>query len=278
MKRVEVKEGKVQCEIYIDSIFLMHFILDFYLLFLVDRSTYKTAGAGRILLGAAVGATFGCSYYLLGGPIRIPIIFRGLIGFGMGTFAMVLSTFRVRSMKVFAGILEKMLLFSFLLGGTALVLVEKIPAWREKELGIWSVLGLGAVGCFGYLIFQKREQANKEDSTCLAILRNGEKQLKIRVLIDSGCKLIEPVSQNMACIIEKQAFEALFDEKEALWRAIPYRSVGCDHGILKGYCLPELVLMPDGVEKKFRNIYVAVSERKIGSSIQMIVPSNLLEA
>ena len=266
----------MQCEIYIDSIFLMHFILDFYLLFLVDRSTYKTAGAWRILLGAALGAMFGCCYYLLGVSFRISIILRGLIGFGVGTVAMVLCTFRVRSVKAFVRILEKMLLFSFLLGGTALVLVEKIPLLKNRKLGLWGVLGLGAIGCLAYLIFQKREQESREDSTCLALLRNGEKQLKIRVLIDSGCKLIEPASQKCVCIITKQVFEAIFDEKEALWRAIPYRSIGRSHGILRGYSLPELVLMPDGVAKTFQDVYVAVWE-EIGPSIEMILPACLLE-
>ena len=43
-------------ELYVDSLFLLNFIMNLYLLILVDNSTLRTATAGRLAAGAAVGA------------------------------------------------------------------------------------------------------------------------------------------------------------------------------------------------------------------------------
>lgn len=264
----------MQCEIYIDSIFLMYFILNFYMLLLVNQSTYKATGTKRLLLGAGLGAMFSCSYYLI---LGIPALIRGLIAFGFGGIVMMLSTFRITDTKSFFMILEKMLLFSVLLGGSTFALINRIPFLKERNQGIWVIIGLGTVGYLFYRQMQQKELDDQEGATCIAILKNGNKQVKVSALVDSGNKLIEPVSQKCVCVIEKGLFDELFDEKEELWRAIPYRSIERKNGILRGYCLKELVIMPRGIRKTFQNVYVAVANEEIGSNVRMILPACLLE-
>ena len=43
-------------ELYVDSLFFMNFIMNLYLLILVDRSILRTAPLWRLALGAAAGA------------------------------------------------------------------------------------------------------------------------------------------------------------------------------------------------------------------------------
>ena len=45
-------------ELYIDSLFFLNFIMNLFLLFLVDRSTLRMASPGRMAAGAAVGFPF----------------------------------------------------------------------------------------------------------------------------------------------------------------------------------------------------------------------------
>ena len=49
-------------ELYVDSLFLINFVMNLYLLILVDQSCMRTATRMRILLGACVGAVV----YVLG--------------------------------------------------------------------------------------------------------------------------------------------------------------------------------------------------------------------
>lgn len=244
------------------------------MLLLVNQSTYKAAGTKRLLFGATLGAAFACTYYLLW---EVPVMIRGLIAFGFGGIAMLFGTFRITDLKAFFFILEKMLLFSILLGGGTFTLIEKIPGLKERSMGIWMILGLGSVGYLFYRRIQDKELNKTEESYCTVILKNGDKQVKASALVDSGNGLIEPVSQKCVCVIEKRLFEELFDEKEELWRAIPYRSIERKNGILKGYCLKELVIMPRGIRKTFQNVYVAVADEEIGPKIRMILPACLLE-
>ena len=100
-------------------------------------------------------------------------------------------------------------------------------------------------------------------------------------LIDSGNSLVEPISGEPVSIIEQKMFEELYGEREPLYRAIPYHSIGKKNGILKGYILPEIWIEVEGVRKMCKNIYVAVSEEDLCGSkesgdVRMIVNPQLL--
>ncbi|MBP5223892.1 MAG: sigma-E processing peptidase SpoIIGA [Lachnospiraceae bacterium] len=285
----------MQCEIYLDSIFLIQFLLNFYLLFAVNLATHKTASGKRLVLGSVVGAVFGCSYYLLpvlgdfktsemfAGIFRgsfwklFTEIFRGTVTFGLGTLAMIRCTFPIGEWKAFWMIGKKMLLFSFFLGGGVLVLRQKLPGIFSHPEGMILVLFLGVIGCLFLGKRLGREGEQEEKSICVAILKNRDKQLKIQALVDSGSFLIEPVSQQHVCVVDSGVFEALFDENVDLWRAIPYRSLGCKKGILKGYRLEELILMPGGIRKTYGDVYIAVSPEPLAEPIRMILPAALLD-
>ena len=53
-------------ELYVDSLLLINFVMNLYLLMLVSRSSLCTATPGRLLLGALFGAV---SYFL---PFFLP--------------------------------------------------------------------------------------------------------------------------------------------------------------------------------------------------------------
>mgnify|MGYP004539360435 CR=1 FL=1 len=49
-------------------------------------------------------------------------------------------------------------------------------------------------------------------------------------------------------------------------------------GILKGYPVPQMTLIQQGVEREYRNVYLAVSEEEIaGEEIPMLLPPALLQ-
>ena len=58
-------------ELYVDSLFLVNFVMNLYLLLLVDRSTFRTATRRRLLLGAAAGGVLGIVPLLLPGTVLV---------------------------------------------------------------------------------------------------------------------------------------------------------------------------------------------------------------
>ena len=77
-------------ELYIDSLFFLNFIMNLFLLFLVDRSTLRMASPGRMAAGAAVGAACALLPFLLEGKAIVKLA----AGAALGAAGGVCITFR----------------------------------------------------------------------------------------------------------------------------------------------------------------------------------------
>ncbi len=264
-------------ELYADSLFLVNFVMNLYLLLLVNRSMFRTATRKRLVLGAAIGAVLYFLPFFCGGPMW----FKLMVGIPPGGIAMIVIAFNVRNVRTFFKILENILLYSILMGGTMLLL-QRIP-WLERRMtGIWGILGLGALL---YLIIGYHADCRKhKNSLCKATLIHKRNKITVTALLDSGNSLIEPISGKPVCIIEHDMVLGLWNEEPHLYRAIPYHSIGKKKGILKGYLLPEMEIEISGVTKICKDIYVAVCEEYIASGentgeghVKMILNPGILE-
>lgn len=264
-------------EIYADSLFLINFGMNLYLLMLVNRSTFRTASPWRILLGAA----FGSAGFLLLFVGSLPPVCRLFIGIPVGTAGMLLTAFPVGNLRMFLKLAEKMLFYSFCMGGLLLFLIRILPGVRHWLTGMWGILAVGGIA----FLFFGRFPAGREEKEylCRATLRKDGSVMTVTALIDSGNSLAEPVSGRPVSIVEEEVFRELWKGGIQGFRAIPYHSIGKSHGILEGYLLPELCLEIDGVKKEFRNVYIAVgreglhpSESAAEESVKMIVNPLLL--
>lgn len=264
-------------EVYVDSLFLINFAMNLYLLMLVNRSTLRTAAPWRIFLGAAVGS----ASLLLLFMGSLPLAFRLPAGILSGTAGMLLIAFPIGNMRMFLKLLEKLIFYSFCMGGALLFLIRMLPGARRWLTGVWGIL---AVGGIAFLFFGRHLPGRgEEDCLCRATLRRGGASMTVTALIDSGNSLIEPVSGKPVSIVEEKLFQGLWKNSEQGFRAIPYHSIGKSHGIMEGYLLPELCLEIDGVKKEFRDVYIAVSREEIhptgsaaGESVKMIVNPMLI--
>lgn len=266
------KGDKMYYEVYVDSLFLVNWVMNFYLLLLVNHSTFRTATCKRLLLGAMVGAGFEL----------VPLIgnmflwLRLLIGIVVGTIAMITIAFPVKSIKAIFNILEKLIIYSFLMGGVLLFLIRMLPFARKYITHIFGVMGAGALICALLLLRKERDERKKQECICRATLITKEGSMKVMALVDSGNSLIEPISGKPVCIIEQEVFQSLWRNEDLLYRAIPYHSIGKNKGILQGYILQKLQLDLGGVEKSFSDVYVAVSREEISGGVKMILNPMLL--
>ena len=262
----------MQYELYVDSLFLVNFVMNLYLLLLVDRSTLRTATRGRLLLGAVAGGICGLIPLLLPGPVLL----KGGVIAVVGTVGMLLITFPVKGFRMFLRLLEKLLLYSFCMGGALLFLIRSVPQLRRFLTGIFGILGAG--GLTFLFLSHFRERKVHEDSICRAELICGDERLQVMALVDSGNSLIEPISGRPVCIVTESILDGLRKVLPPGYRAIPYHSIGKRRGILEGYLLPELVLELDGIRKSFTQVYIAATSQGISEieeaeaeSVKMIV-------
>lgn len=270
------KGDEMVYELYADSLFLVNFVMNLYLLLLVDRSLYRTATRRRLFLGAGVGALLYFLPFFFGGPLWL----KFLVGMCPGSAVMIVIAFRVQSVRMFFAVLERLLICSVLMGGTMTLVLKGIPWFRNYLVSIWGILGMGAAFylLYGYL----REKKANHYSLCKATLICKGNRMTVTALLDSGNSLMEPISGKPVSVVEKDLVKRLWEEEPRLFRVIPYHSVGRQHGILKGFLLPELQIEVDGVVKICRDTYIAVCEEYLttegnGAPVKMILNPLLLE-
>ena len=265
-------------ELYVDSLFFMNFIMNLYLLILVDRSVLGAAALWRLLLGAAVGALGFLVPFLGVGPAAL----RLGAGIGLGTAGMLCITFRIRSLRMFLKLLERLAVYSFGVGGAMLLIIKRLPAARETLTGTLGLLGLGGLV---FLMFRRfRYGVDMGDSLCRAMLYQDGEQVEVGALVDSGNSLVEPVSGKPVCVVDRSVFEMLWKGEAGNFRAIPYRSIGKKRGIMQGCLMDGLQLELDGMKLYFNDVYIAVSKEEISGeegacaeSVKMIVNPELLK-
>ena len=244
-------------ELYVDSLFLINFVMNLYLLMLVNRATLRVTAPMRLIAGAALGAVCFLLPFLVAAPAGLKLG----AGILIGTVGMLCVSFPVRGLRMFLKLLEKLLLYSFGMGGGLLFLVRCLPGLREAMTGIFGILGAG--GILFLLLGRMKTGLNLQDGLCRATLSRAGKKRMVTALIDSGNSLVEPISGKSVCVVDREVYEELWEENEGGFRAIPYHSIGKRKGILRGYLLSELSVEADGMSFVFHDVYIAVSDGEI---------------
>lgn len=265
------KGDEMYYELYVDSLFFINFVMNLYLLLLVNQSTYRTATRLRLLLGAAAGAFFYLLPFFLNGPAK----FRYLLGALAGMASMYFMVFRIKNLQAFWFITKKFLMYSFLMGGSLLFLIRAVPVLRRFLTGIFGVMGAGAV-IFLFLFYEKeREKRHEERSLCKVTLISKERRLTLTALLDSGNTLTEPISGKPVSVADEKVLEYLWEKAgegketgmfgKSGFRAVPYHSIGKKRGILYACLLEEIQIELGGLTKICKNVYVASSKEDISS-------------
>lgn len=256
-------------EIYLDSIFAEILIWNLCVLKLTDRGFGRLAGNGKILAGGAVG-TLG---YVL--SLFVPLPGQGKILFSaVCCGGMLCLTFPVKSFRNFMRVMEEYLKYGILLGGTML-LILRLPISYLQSNKFWLSAAAVILMTKAGLLLQGKKASKGFGK---AVLIQNKKRISVNAFVDSGNGLTEPISGKPVCVLDKCAAKLLWGEQD-LFRVVPYRSVGKEKGIMKGYLLSQMNLEWDGPVRIFRDIYVAVSPQELTSErgkVQMLIHPALL--
>lgn len=264
-------------ELYIDSLFCLNFTMNLYLLLLVNNHLHRPATRWKLLVGALLGGLGYCIMFILPVPYVVIKIVVMAIGLNGGILYFV---FHPSSLQAFLKILKIMIFYSFLMGGGLYLLKNHVTIFRNNMTPISLLLVIGGLLWLFFLRFERKKK-NAIKEPCRVIISNGRgSQVTVTAIVDTGNCLQEPISGKPVSVLEKDVFDRLWGEEDFHgFRAIPYKSVGCKNGIMKGYEVPEIIIEQDGIRKVCRNVYIGLSNVAISGTnpYRMLVHPALID-
>ncbi len=258
--------------VYVDSFFVFQFVMNLFVLGLVNGMMKQKTGKKKRTAGALIGAAFSVI------PLLFPVNMYVRIGsaFALSLCSMIFFAFRIYNTDSLYRTVEKVMISTLMLGGMMLVMLRLAAKMGIGKGGLPSVLMSGLIS---YVLLRRiMNRHGKADNLCKVILF-GEETMEVQALIDTGNTLTEPISGKPVSVLDKNAFDSLFHQKPLLYRAIPYHSVGKKHGILQGFLLQRMIVETKEGKKEYHEIYVGVSEEltaKTGT-YKMILNPRIME-
>ena len=256
-------------ELYVDVLFLVNFMMDYFVLLLVRKFLSCSATHGRVCLGAIVGSFLTCTVVIL--PIPYPwvkvILFHTLVN-----TCMVRVGLKIKTIRAFVKSFIMLYIGSFLLGGIMEVFQPYV-----KSVSVILAIGLGAyyivLGIWKFISYVQRWNQYR----CNVELYLGNQMYEIKGIIDTGNSLRDPVSDRPVSVLDKKTARRIWGiEAMEQVHYIPYRSVGKEAGVLP---VLEVERMCIRGEKNYsvERPLIGISEEEIsaGGDYEMILNPNL---
>ena len=251
--------------VYLDSLFLLNFVVDYLLLLAAGRLCGETLRRGWLALGAAIGAAYAAAAFLPGMGFLLHPLCKGaaavlalLAGYGRSRHLLRVGLVFCAVSATFGG----GILALELLGGQGLTLRSGILC---SALDLRLIL-LSAAGCYALITLVLGRTARHASGRELvpALLTLGGRRVALTALVDTGNTLTDPATGRPVMVAEGEKVAGLFPAGQAPapeelrrpvealerlgrqgWRGrcrlLPYRAVGVECGML-------LALRLDGAE------------------------------
>ena len=269
--------------LYVDRIFFLHFGMHFLLLWLTACIGNLRPDKRRLAASAAAGSLYFLAvlFLLPGKPGLVPILKTGMLA--AGAVAMLQLAFGFREARGLCRAVELYLAVSCALGGAvgaAYGLYDRLAGERDAGKNLFAVLLPSAAAAALGTGLIRWERRREKDPLWTVRIRNGDREMTLTGLMDSGNSLYDPFSGAPACILERAAAEELgLLERAEGFRLIPYHSVGKLHGLLPAALVEELHLYRDGRHIRQRNVPIAVENGRLSGKnrYQMLLHPALLE-
>ena len=262
--------------IYVDILFLINFIINYLLLFTTARITILPFSRPKLILSAGFGALYAVLSFLPSFPFLLffPVkLLSGLamilIAFGKKLILKAYLTFLTVSLA-FAGIaLLAPHTFSQISGGVYYIHLS-LPTLLISSFLAYALL---------HIVFLRRGRENKK--LCKVIIRNGDVEILLNALLDTGNSLRDPATNAEVIISDFESLSPLLPKRDSeilrehqvkgfslaldklsdapRFRLIPYKTVGVSFSLMLTFT-PDEVFIDDKLSK---NAVCAISENTI---------------
>ncbi len=262
--------------VYVDVLVVVNVFIDLMLLLCVSRLLHLRPRPLRLLLGGLTGGALSAVALLPPLPplLNLPLDLLGaalltLVAFGKTAP----KRFLVRTAALFS--------VSFSFCG---VMLFVCGVFRPKGIAVCNdvvyfnispiVLIILTLMCYYVLLLLKKlTKGTAGKPVCTVTLRCGGKETVFRALIDTGCRVREPFSDEYVIIAERSCLQD-FSLLESSKRIIPFESLG-GAGYLEGMQAEQVLI--DGREVTNR-LYIGVCDGVLQGEIRAIVPHELTKS
>ena len=242
-------------ELYIDVFFLVNFMMDVCILLLSKKILKCPATYGNICFGSLLGSFLTSMIIILpipGGFVKF-LIFHGLI-----TILMIKTGLRVKSNRRFWKAYIVVYMSAFLIGGIFSSLKQYM-----REISIYFFVAFisysGAMGIWNYLSYMARTHNN----SCMVRLYQGENQVEVNAIFDTGNRLRDTLTGKPVSIISRDTANKLWQNNSITnLRYIPYHTIGKKEGVLPVFIVDQMCLCLKE-EIWIRKVPIAVLEDEI---------------
>ncbi len=262
----------MQNVIYIDSIFFMNIVMDFFLLKLTVKTLKKTATFKRLFAGSLIGALGYCLVLCL----PTSFYFTKTVGTMLPLALLMVKTgCRTKGVKELLYAAGYLFTYAFLIGGFMLFLMKQIPFFRVHCDSILVVLLAGYAGFLLCANGIRSYRKKKQNPFCKVRIWGEESPVCVYGLIDTGNGLTEPISGKPVAILESEVWSKMEKAKRPeKFKVIPFHSIGKESGILEGYEVKKIEIEYEMGRKELTDVLIAVFQGKLSvkGDYQMILP------
>lgn len=274
--------------VYIDVLFAVNLILNYFMLLTVSRVLHRGDKRLRLLLGAAVGAVYALFIFLPEMGFLYSAGLKVLLSVGI-----VLAAFRFSGPKALLRLVLMFYLVSFLFGGLifACYLFFTPPGLLVRNGVVYLdvspvALILLSGACYVLLTLLSRLVRRHEADFYGVSLTVGEHTAAFPALLDTGNTLRDPLSgvpvlvaeyqavrpllpRRLWDVFEKGAFDPLPDLAGTGWenrlRLVPYAGVGGGKGLLPAFRPDLLAITAKKETVKTNDVLIAVCGGRLSS-------------
>lgn len=283
-------------EVYLDILIIENLIMNYIILYATSLFLKLKHDIPRFLLGSSIGVLYAILSLVFMSSTKTSLVILGKASLSMLIIAI---AFNPKRFGMFIKTLITFYVVTFIFAGSAFALIMLGGMGGVTKDGFmylhWDfpvnyIVPTAAIGMFlfGRFIRYIRERSRASDcfvSLYIAINGNG---VWVPALVDTGNELRDPISGYPVVIVEAKAVSSLLPEKikeffakqgkdpwcvdsdllESGWmsrfRVVPYRSIGCENGMLPGF-KPDYIEIDDkGQEKKdVKDVIVCLYDKQL---------------
>lgn len=282
-------------EVYLDILFILNFIMDYFIFWMVSKITYQKVTSKRLCLGSLIAAVFYC----------ILAVTPFLKTIHIGVYLIILPLVPIRIIFKPTNIRQFIQLFiisnitALVVGGMSFGvfywvkeqnIISYIYEKTSKEFPFWTLL-LSIVISYvmiqlGRYYMQKRNTEIQELYTLK--IQYQDTKIEIEALLDTGNKVYDPITKHPVIIVEYKMLKSLLPENiQAAYgggvedigflvkesrecdfgtriRVIPYHSLGNPNGILLGFKPDQVHISKDNVKwEAVQNIIIGIYQHQL---------------
>ncbi|MFT9055258.1 MAG: sigma-E processing peptidase SpoIIGA [Ethanoligenens sp.] len=274
--------------VYIDVLFAVNIILDYFILLTVSRMLHRQDKRLRLLAGAAVGAIYALFIFLPEMGVLYTAGLKALLSVGI-----VLAAYRVSALKSFFQLLGLFYLVSFLFGGLifALYLFCTPPGMLMRNGVVYFdispvTLILAAGACYVLITLFSRVVRRRESRFYSLALTVDGKTISVSAMLDTGNSLCDPLSGTPVLVAEYEAVQMLLPKTlrpmfqkgllqtlpeldgtgwENRLRMVPYGGLNGKGGLLPAFRPDELAVKVKNGTVKTKDVFIAVCGGRLSS-------------